>query len=260
METFCIQENIPVFFPDRVSTPENEAILSGLQPDLLVVIAFGQILKPSFYNLPRYGAFNLHFSLLPKYRGASPVPASILNGDTESGITIQKISEKLDEGDIARQVAFDIRGLNATKVFEKSIAASLPLFEKFFAEAPESFSSLIKQDAAKATYCGKIQKESGHISAQASLLQTGRMLRAFDPWPGIFLVAEGRRIQVVELGECKMEAQKEWGFVERTNKWEMTLVLADGRAAITKLKPEGKRVMTDREYLNSHPASFRWKI
>lgn len=260
LDTFCGSQGIPLFKPDKASTPENEKILSDLAPDLLFVIAFGQILRPSFYQIPKYGAFNLHFSLLPKYRGASPITSAILDGREEIGLTIQKINEKMDEGDVALQSVFPIQGLRAPAVFEKSVRESIPLLESFFSGAPGTFTNLKKQNAAEATYCTKTQKESGRISPDSHLVQVERMLRAYDPWPGIFLDAEGKRYRILELGEKKVSTEKEYGFVERTDKWELSLVLPDGRASIEKIQPEGKRAMPARDFLNAQPAGFRWKI
>lgn len=260
LDAFCKSQNIPLFKPDKASTPENEKILSDLAPDLLFVIAFGQILKPSFYEIPKYGAFNLHFSLLPKYRGASPITSAILDGAAEIGLTIQKINEKMDEGDVALQTVFPAEGLRAPAVFEKSVKESIPLLESFFSGGPETFTHLKKQNAAEATYCTKIQKESGRIFADSKLVLVERMLRAYDPWPGVFLEAEGKRLRILELGGKKMSAEKESGFVERTDKWELSLVLPDGRAVIETIQPEGKRAMAARDYLNAQRAGFRWKI
>ncbi|MBN8216809.1 MAG: hypothetical protein J0L75_09200 [Spirochaetes bacterium] len=250
---------VPVHIPERVSVPEVEAALAELRLDFALVVAFGQLLKPSFFQVPRLGTYNLHFSLLPRWRGASPVPSAILSGDAQSGVTLQKINEGLDTGEVAAQVPFHIAGLSAPQVFAESLRHALPLLEAFFADPDGHAARLVPQDAAGATVCRKIHKDSGRILPTTTLQETERKLRAFDPWPGIFLQAGGSRLRIAGL-EHPVSEPADAPVLERAGKKELRLRLVDGHARVTSLQREGKREMSTQEFLNACPAAFAWPI
>jgi methionyl-tRNA formyltransferase len=251
---------VPVYTPDRVSVPEVESLLAGLEVDFALAVAFGQILKPSFYQIPRLGTYNLHFSLLPRWRGASPVAAAILSADAESGITLQKINEGLDTGDLAAQASFSIEGMNAPRVFAESLAAAIPMLTDFFNDAPGCAARLVSQNHELATLCRKIHKDSGRILPSSTLLETERKLRAFDPWPGVFLHAGESRLRLAALSDLRYEIHANAGALKRVGKKELRLYLPDGHAAIARLQREGKREMAVEDFLNACPAEFTWPI
>ncbi len=261
LQLYAKQLQIPCQTSPRL-TVDDEELLKNLKADLALVIAFGQILKPSFFNLPTYGTFNLHFSLLPKYRGASPVPSAILSGDHETGVTLQKIAVELDAGDIARRESFALEELRAPEVFAKSIEVSKALFTNFFNAAPHSYKDLAPQNHAEATFCRKIEKSSGQITPSHTVQEVLRKLRAYEPWPGIYVSAGEKRLQVlkVAVSSVPLTSQLKPGSLTRIGKKELLLVLQDGCLMIEELKPEGKKEMAVGDYLNSQPKEFVWEL
>ncbi len=167
--------------------------------DLFVVIAYGKIIPEKFISLPKFGTINLHYSLLPKYRGATPVESALLSGDEISGITIQKMRFKLDTGPIIFQEEIPIDGNDTT----------FSLREKMNKRAQEIFPSVIKnifenkiteteQDESFATHCGKISKEDGLINLDDDPVILDRKWRAYQGWPGLYFFRDGKRIKITQ--------------------------------------------------------------
>lgn len=188
--------NIPVFQPSRI---KKDAIavekLNDAQPDLNVVVAYGQIIPSSIIYLPKFNSLNVHFSLLPKYRGASPVQWALLNGEEKTGITIFELNEKMDEGDILVQEEIDILpSENAaeleTRLAEIGAELLVKTIDKIDKIKPQ------KQDHARATYAPKISKQDGRIDWTKDSLRIERQLRAFTPWPSAFAFLGEKRIKI----------------------------------------------------------------
>jgi len=242
---------IPCYQTDNINDESNCRILTEHRPDIAFVAAFGQIIQPSFYDIPVYGTFNLHFSLLPYLRGASPVQSAILSGAETSGVTIQKICRRLDEGDIALQREFSISGLRAPDVFEISLTESLSLLNDFFSRAPESFQTLTPQNHSIATYCGKIVKTAGKISRKTGSLDALRMFRAYFPIPGTFFCVDGKKFIIEETSEIlPADHGRQVGVLYHLNKKRLFLGLTDGVLEIKAIRPENRSPMDSRSFLN----------
>jgi methionyl-tRNA formyltransferase len=171
--------------------------IKNIKPDLIVVVAYGQIIPKSIIYLPQHNSINLHFSLLPKYRGASPVQWALLNGEEKTGITIFQLNEKMDEGDILSQEAVEI--LPGEKGFELEAR----LAERGAALLVRTVSQinkieLIKQDHAQATLAPKLKKEDGRIDWTKDAILIDRQVRAFNPWPSTFAFLGEKRIKIHE--------------------------------------------------------------
>jgi len=177
--------NIPVIQPEKLRQPEAMEQLRAWNPELIVVAAFGQILRKDVLELPRYGCINVHASLLPRWRGAAPINAAILNGDEETGITIIKMDVGLDTGPILTQRSIALtRDDTAGSVFEtlSHLGANL-LIETL----PDYLSGKIQpmpQPEEGVTYAPMLKKEEGHLDFNHSVDELERRVRAFNPWPG----------------------------------------------------------------------------
>jgi len=200
VKTAAIKLDIPVLQPSAYHN-NNEIInlLKGLKPDFFVVTAYGQILPEKVLEIPRHGCINIHGSLLPKYRGASPIESAIIQGDKETGITFMKMIRKMDAGpiyDIFRlQISDDDTSLTLRQKLSLLAATQLPYVLKDIA-----FSTIepIEQDHAKATYCRKITKEDGYADLnKQTAAEIINMIRAYDPWPGCFLVFKDKKIKII---------------------------------------------------------------
>lgn len=180
------KESIELRQLEKINAEEIE-YLRYLSLDTVIVVAYGQILPISWLHLPRLGCFNIHFSLLPRYRGAAPIQAAILNGDDETGITIQKIEEKLDTGDILLSRSFPLTGLNAIEAFNAAVDTVklvLPEFIQQLIEENLNFTS--QNDIGLGNYCKKIEKKDGQIRSPMGITEISRKFLAYQPWPGIY--------------------------------------------------------------------------
>ncbi|MCX6734033.1 MAG: methionyl-tRNA formyltransferase [Candidatus Peregrinibacteria bacterium] len=199
--------NLPVLQPEKIRKNEDfYDLLKELEPDLFVVISYGQILPKKILDLPKYGCINIHGSLLPKYRGASPIQHALLNGDTTTGITFMKMNEKMDEGDMLVLKKYDILEDDTFETVYKKLAvlggAMAPLVANDYLEG---ILTPIKQDSSKATTCGKIEKNDGYIHwNEQSAKEIQNRIRAYTPWPSCFTTWGGKRLKILsaKIGEA----------------------------------------------------------
>lgn len=182
--------NIPVLQPEKIDDKFFDEIIKT-ETDLYLVVAFGKILPEKLINYPKLGTINIHYSLLPKYRGASPVESALLAGDNMTGVSIQKMVFKLDSGPIiAKQVlAIDIND-NKESLRKKLVKIGGQLFLDILLDYADNKIELQNQDESDATYCHKIKKEDGEISLNGNYLENYNKYRAFYGWPGIFFFKE----------------------------------------------------------------------
>ncbi len=224
----------------KIYQPENKTelleIMKKLRPDLAIVAAFGMIFTKEILEIPKYGFLNIHASLLPRWRGASPIQSAILAGDEKTGITIMLINEKMDEGPMLAKREFTISNFQFLKLSEKlsDLGAKL-LIETI----PKWINSEIKpqeQNHSKATYCKKITKEDGLIDLKDLNTESSeiieRKIRAFTPWPGAYIFANSKRLIIIQA-ELKDKALK-----------------------IKRVKPEGKNEMNFADYLRGNTNEF----
>jgi len=189
--------NLPIEQPARLRSPEALAQLAALRPDLLVVAAYGQILSPAVLALPPLGCLNIHASLLPRHRGASPIHAAILAGDTRSGVTIMWMDEGLDTGDILLQEETPIGPDETAGSLHDRLAGIAPkALARALALIGAGTALRIPQDAALASYAPKLSKESGRIDWSQSAGEIDRQVRGLSPWPGAFTLFGGEFLKI----------------------------------------------------------------
>lgn len=186
------------FQPRTLRAPEAVERLAAWNPDVIVVAAFGQILPPPVLELPPHGGLNVHASLLPRYRGAAPIPAAILAGDAMTGVTVMRMDEGMDTGPILAQAKWPI----APDDTAASLAARLAGLgaQLLIDTLPGWLSGEIQaqaQDAPSATYCSPMRKEDGHLDWTRPAVYLDRQVRACDPWPGAHTTWQGRRLKVL---------------------------------------------------------------
>ena len=192
--------NIPVLTPEKLNQDARDAI-QQLNPDLLVCFAYGKIFGPKFMSLFKFGGINLHPSLLPKYRGCAPVPAAILNQETITGVSVQKVALQMDSGDILSQVKINLDGTeDSQSLLVKSAEiganqiADIVLKIAETQQIPEGKT----QDESQAYYCTMLRKEDGLIDWNRSAKEIDAQIRAFNPWPGAFTYFNGLSLKIQE--------------------------------------------------------------
>ena len=182
--------------PERIGDPVVIDLLRRVAPDLMVVVAYGQIIPRAILEIPRKGVTNVHASLLPKHRGAAPIAGAILAGEVETGVTIMKMDEKLDHGPILATRSTEIKtGEDAPTLTKRlaEIGAELLVdtIKKLGEIAP------VEQDHAKATYAPKLSREMGELNWKLPAEEIDHKVRAFQPWPGVTLPAPGGRMKIL---------------------------------------------------------------
>ncbi|MBI2446819.1 MAG: methionyl-tRNA formyltransferase [Parcubacteria group bacterium] len=232
--------------------------LNNLKPDLAIIAAYGKILPKEILEIPHHGFINVHPSLLPKYRGASPIQYAILNGDEEMGVTIMKIDEDMDHGPILAISKLQITNPKITYLELSKELAELGA-ELLIKTIPNYISGKItpvEQDHEKATYTKIIKKEDGKIDWSKSAESIERMTRAYYPWPGAYakLKIKNEKFKIVKVIEAEIhkESNHVVGEVFLTKDSQLAIKCGIGSLIIKKLQLEGGKVLLAKEFLNGH--------
>lgn len=243
---------IPVIQPLRLSEPDAMSQLEQWQPDLIVVAAFGQILKPNVLNLPPFGCVNVHASLLPRWRGAAPIAAAILHGDEESGITIMKMDEGVDTGPILRQRAIPIFDTDNSLTLSSRLAE---LGAQLLLETlPDYLDGKIvpqEQDHQKATYAPLLKKENGELDFHQTATELWRKVRAFYPWPAAFTYLDGKHLIIHEARPLEISHDYPIGQTVRFQK-KAAVATAKGLLELVKVQPGGKKPIFGSDLINGY--------
>jgi len=231
------------------------AEIRAIEPDFVVVASFGIILKRDLLELPRHGCVNLHASLLPKYRGVSPIQASILAGDTETGCTTMLMDEGIDTGAVLLAESVPIAANDTAGTLERKLAElGAPLVVKTLKGLLDGSIRPAAQDEAAASYTRKIRKEHGVIDWSKSAAEIERRVRAMLPWPSAYTTLSGRRLIVLEAGVVAGSEGGEPGLVLSLS--PLIVATGDGGVEIRRIKVEGKRGMEAKAFL----AGYRVKV
>lgn len=251
VKQLALKHNIPVFQPERIKgNTEFSTLMKELKPDIFVVVAYGQILPGSLLEIPKYGAVNVHASLLPKYRGASPIEAALLNGDNETGVTIMKMTPELDAGDILDIAKLTIEPKdNAETLTVKLSILGGKILPYVLKDMAENAVHPIPQNESKATFCHKIQKNDGMADLHTlTAEEISNRVRAYTPWPSTFLIIEGKRLKLIEIG-IDRDSRLNPGEVKDIGKTEVAIGTKHGAIIPKKVQLEGKKPMTIQEFL-----------
>ena len=253
----ALARGIPLFQPEKLRTEENTAFLKAFlaehPADVGVVAAFGQILTEEVLRLPRFGCLNVHTSLLPLYRGASPIEAAILAGESVTGVTVMQMDAGIDTGDILlqREVCIDPEDTGGS-LTEKLAEAGGELIVQALAALKEGTLKACPQEGSS-SYAGLIRKEQGLIDWFRDAKTLERQIRAFTPWPGSYTFRDGKRLKVLTASaEPAAAGGIRPGSVLSADKNGILMMTGNGLLRITALQPEGKREMSVAEYLRGY--------
>lgn len=243
---------LPVLQPERARNADFIAELKQIGPDLIVVVAYGQILPQALLDVPRFGCLNVHTSLLPKYRGAAPIQWAILNGETETGVTIMKMDAGMDTGDILRQIRTPITAGDNSQTLHDRLAA---LGAELIAPTINDYVAGMIQPQSQpegATYARKISKEDGRIDWSQPAHQIWNRVRAFTPWPGAFTFQAGQpkpRLLKIWKAEAEPHQTGKPGTVLCSDNSGIVVAAGEGALRIIELQREGGRRVTAQEFL-----------
>ncbi|ATC65952.1 methionyl-tRNA formyltransferase [Nibricoccus aquaticus] len=204
IKMWALSRGLPVFQPEKV-TEETRVELAGLNADVSLVMAYGHILKDAFIAAPRLGTLNLHASILPKYRGASPIQTAVANGEKETGVSLMRILRKLDAGPVADVERVAIEPRDTTLEIEGKLAgACVPLLKRTLPKLAEGTLVFVEQDEARATFCRKLAKEDGALDFNQPAAVIAARVNGLFPWPACSVEIGG---QVVKLGLAEVAAE-----------------------------------------------------
>ena len=243
---------IPILQPARIKDQQATEEIRDFAPDVIVVVAYGQILPRDVLEIPRLACLNLHASLLPRWRGAAPIQAAIAAGDCETGIAVMYMDEGLDTGDILLQRSVAILPNDTGRSLHDRLAQIAPeaLLESLRLLAAGN-APRIGQENARATYAPKLKREHGQIDWSESAEAIERKIRAYNPWPGAFMKIDRQNLKVFSASVVDLKGQP--GDFLRSDK---DLIVATGKGAISlaEVQLEGKRRMSAAEFLRGQRA------
>ncbi|HYT58791.1 MAG TPA: methionyl-tRNA formyltransferase [Haliangiales bacterium] len=264
VKSLATQKQLPVLQPERARNQSFLDPLARLQPDLIAVAAYGQILPAQILALPRFGCLNVHASLLPRYRGAAPIQWALLNDERETGVTIMKMDQGLDTGDILSQQATRIASDdNAQTLHDRLAALGAELLVKTIPDYVAGKIVPRKQPGAGASYARKITKEDGRLDWTQPVRSVWNRVRAFVPWPGAytFLSAEPKpellKIWQAEPAEQNSDSP---GTILAADNHGIVVACGQGALRIVALQRQGGRRLTAREFLAGHPLSVGQRL
>jgi methionyl-tRNA formyltransferase len=250
IKELALKHHLPVLQPVKVRDAQFVAQIKELSPDLIVVVAFGQILPRALLDIPPYGCVNVHASLLPFYRGAAPINWVLINGETETGVTIMLLDEGMDTGDMLRQEKLSIMPTDTVATLHDMLAQSgARLLGKALDELGSAGWTRIPQDHAKATYAPLLKKEDGLILWQKSAREILNQIRGMNPWPGCFTYFNGELLKVfaAEIGD--QEAKGTPGSIVEISESGITMATGTGALILKEILLEGKKRMPVEEFV-----------
>lgn len=241
----ALRLGIPVYQPAKIRSEEAVAYLDGVEADVMVVAAFGQIIPKSILEMKKYGCINVHASLLPKYRGAAPIQWAVICGEKESGVTIMQMDEGLDTGDMLLKAAVPLdEKETGGSLFDKLSKVGADLCVKALEELEKGTLVPEKQGESPTGYASMLTRETGRIDWTKDAASIERLVRGLNPWPGAYTKLNGKTLKIWECSVAVQDASKgECGEILSTTKDSLTVQTGDGALTVTELQLEGKKRM-----------------
>ena len=260
VKKWAIENNLTVLQPEKIRNPEWVEKIKALNPELIILTAFGQIIPEEILNIPKYKSLNIHPSLLPKYRGASPIQSVILNGESETGVCLMIMDKEMDHGDIVANSKFKIQN---SKITYPELSEQLSdLGAKLLIKAlPDWVNGKIKaqeQDHNQATICKIIKKDDGKIQWGKSAEEIERMVRALNPWPGTYAEFQNPKskiqtnLKILNAETLDTKTEKKIGEIFLTEENQLTVQTGNGILILKQIQLEGKKPVSVKEFLNGH--------
>lgn len=257
VKEWAVQKNIPIYQPLNFKSPEALEQLAALQPDVLIVIAYGLILPRAVLEIPRLGCINVHASLLPRWRGASPIQQAILHGDEQSGVTIMQMDVGMDTGNMLAKIACPLDPQETAGSLHDKLAqiAAEPLLRTLDLVAEQQAQAEI-QNNDLATYAAKINKEDAHIKWQQSAKEIDQVIRAFNPWPIAYTAVNNEFMRIYQARILDSKSESQPGTVLKIEKSGLSVATASNDLLIEKIQFPGGKAMAVADWLNASKAQL----
>ncbi len=253
VKEFALAHDLPVYQPLKVRDEEFLALLRSWDPDVIVVVAFGQILPESIINLPRYGCINVHASLLPRYRGAAPIQWVIINGETETGVTIMYMEKGLDTGDMIAKASIPIEpDETGESLHDKLSVLGGPLLLQALRQIREGTAPRIKQDDSLSCYAGMLTRDMGRIDWEKDAVSIERLIRGLNSWPSAYTSYENTTLKIWKAEVAEGKKSEIPGRIIHVDKTSFTVQTGNGALKILEVQIQGKKRMPVQAFLLGH--------
>ncbi len=249
----ALAHGIRVYQPERVRNPECIEYLRLVWADIIVVAAYGQILPKEILEMTPYGCINVHASLLPKYRGAAPIQWAVINGEKTTGVTIMRMDEGLDTGDMIRQEKVELDpDETGGSLFERLAKVGAEACVRALKDIENGTAVYTEQKHHLATKVGMIKKEHGHMDWNKSAVELERLIRGLNPWPGTFTELHGKTLKIWKAGIEECDSCAAPGTVIKVTKEDIHVMTGEGILVLTEVQLQGKKRMDCGAFLRGY--------
>jgi len=254
VKKWALGVNLSVLEPDKIRKPEWVAKIKELAPDLIVLCAYGQIIPQEILDIPKYKAINIHPSLLPKYRGASPIQSVILNGEIETGVSLMIMDAEMDHGPILEISKFQILNpkISYTKLSEELSNLGAELLIKILPDYIDGKITPKEQDHAQTTFCKLIKKEDGKINWNKSAKEIERQIRAFQEWPESYTMWNEKQLKILEVDAINIKTDYKIGEVFLDDNKNLCIQTGNDILILKTIQLESKKPVSAKDFLNGH--------
>ena len=255
VKELALSSGIPVYQPAKLRDGTATELIKGLAPDILVVVAYGRILPDDMLEVPRYGAVNVHGSLLPKYRGAAPIQWAVLNGDKTSGVTTMYLGSEMDTGDIIYTAETEIGEFETSgELFDRLMLMGAELLDKTLRDIEAGTAPRTPQDHSKASYVKMLDKSLSPIDWAKTPREIIKHICGLQPWPVATAELDGRQFKIYSAQYTQTRTSKAPGSIVSAGKQGIEVACLGGETVmITELQAAGKKRMKASDYLLGHP-------
>ncbi|HHZ02849.1 MAG TPA: methionyl-tRNA formyltransferase [Tissierellia bacterium] len=245
--------NLEIFQPDKIKREENIEILKSYNPDVIVVVAYGQILSKEILSIPKYGCINVHASLLPKLRGAAPLNWAIINGETKTGVTTMQMDQGLDTGDMLLKSEVEIdENMNVGELHDILMDKGADLLVETLDKIERNELVPQKQDDSLSTYAPMLNKENRKINWNLPANNIHNLIRGLAPWPTAYFTIDGNMVKVYKSTYSNENSDYEPGYVIKANNEGIFVQAKEGTVILQEIQMPGKKRMTVDAYLRGN--------
>ena len=255
VKELALENNIPVYQPTKLRDGTATELIKSLDPDILVVVAYGRILPDDMLEVPKYGAINVHASLLPKYRGAAPIQWAVLNGDKITGVTTMYLASEMDTGDIIYTAETEIGEFETSgELFDRLMVMGAELLDRTLRDIEDGTAPRTQQDHSKASYVKMLDKSLSPIEWAKTPREVIKQIYGLQPWPVATAELDGKVFKIYSAEYTQNKTDKAPGSVVSAGKKGIEIACLDGETVlITELQAAGKKRMKASDYLLGHP-------
>lgn len=255
VKELALENNIPVYQPTKLRDGTATELIKSLRPDILVVVAYGRILPDDMLEVPKYGAINVHASLLPKYRGAAPIQWAVLNGDKITGVTTMYLASEMDTGDIIYTAETEIGEFETSgELFDRLMVMGAELLDRTLRDIEAGTAPRTPQDHSKASYVKMLDKSLSPIEWAKTPREVIKQIYGLQPWPVATAELDGKVFKIYSAEYTQNKTDKAPGSVVSAGKKGIEIACLDGETVlITELQAAGKKRMKASDYLLGHP-------